>query len=255
MAVYPLTEVYSLTVTPTIVKLAAGVGRRLRPLTDSAPKILLDIGNGQSLLGCQLEALAGCGLRRVRLVLGYRAEQVEAALESYRGFDFEVVYNPFYRVSDNLVSAWMGLRGLSGHAILINGDNLYTPAILERLVRSGDAISMAVRKKASYDADDMKVFVRDGLVVDVGKELDAAAAAGESMGMISFRGGGLASMWATLDRMVRSEECLNSFYLSALRRLMHASTPVRANAYEGCGWAEIDDADDLESVRRLRVSG
>lgn len=62
-------------------------------------------------------------------------------------------------------------------------------------------------------------------------------------------------MWATLDLMVRSEEHLREFYLSALRRLMYESVPVRANEYEGGGWAEIDDAGDLETVRRRRPSG
>ena len=237
---------------PTIVKLAAGVGKRLQPLTCSSPKSLLDIGNDQTLLDSQLEALAGCGVRRVRFVLGYRAEQIEAALTGYPGFDFEVVYNPFYKMSDNLISAWMGLRELSGHVLLINGDNMYSPAILEQLIRADHAISMAVRKKETYDPDDMKVFMKDNLIVDIGKELDPASTDGESMGMVSFRHDGLASVWATLDRMVRSEENLTAFYLAALRRLMYESYPVHATEYDGGDWAEIDLVEDLETVRHLR---
>lgn len=234
---------------PTIVKLAAGAGKRLHPLTISKPKSLLDIRNGQTLLDCQLEALATCGVRRVRFVLGYRAEQIEAALAAYSGFDFEVVYNPFYKMADNLISAWMGLRGLSGHVLLINGDNMYSPAVLEQLISAEHAISMAVRKKESYDPDDMKVFMKENLIVDIGKELDPASTDGESMGMVSFRHNGLASMWTALDRMVRSEENLTAFYLAALRRLMYESYPVHATQYHGGDWAEIDHVEDLEAVR------
>jgi UDP-N-acetylglucosamine diphosphorylase / glucose-1-phosphate thymidylyltransferase / UDP-N-acetylgalactosamine diphosphorylase / glucosamine-1-phosphate N-acetyltransferase / galactosamine-1-phosphate N-acetyltransferase len=60
---------------PDAIVLAAGRGNRLRPLTDSLPKVLVPIG-GKPLLAFHLEALRKVGVRRVVIVVGYRSSQV-----------------------------------------------------------------------------------------------------------------------------------------------------------------------------------
>ena len=53
------------------VILAAGMARRLRPLTDTMPKCLLKIGN-KSLLQRSVDALISCGINEFVVVTGYR---------------------------------------------------------------------------------------------------------------------------------------------------------------------------------------
>jgi NDP-sugar pyrophosphorylase family protein len=60
-----------------VVVMAAGEGRRLRPLTERWPKPVLPI-DGRPVLATLLRALGEEGLRRVVLVAGHLAEQVEA---------------------------------------------------------------------------------------------------------------------------------------------------------------------------------
>ena len=71
------------------VVLAAGRGVRLGVLTASTPKVLLPV-NHRPLLDYHLEALASVGVRRVAVVVHYRAEQVEQHLEGGRPFGLEV---------------------------------------------------------------------------------------------------------------------------------------------------------------------
>lgn len=61
------------------VLLAAGLGTRLRPLTDHTPKCLVDI-RGQVLLDIWLDALAAAGVDEVLVNLHHLPEQVEAHL-------------------------------------------------------------------------------------------------------------------------------------------------------------------------------
>lgn len=59
--------------------LAAGRGERLRPLTDSTPKPLVELG-GRPLLAHHLEALAAAGFREIVINQGHLGDQLPAAL-------------------------------------------------------------------------------------------------------------------------------------------------------------------------------
>ncbi|MFY0991369.1 N-acetylmuramate alpha-1-phosphate uridylyltransferase MurU [Halomonas sp. C05BenzN] len=67
--------------------LAAGLGTRMRPLTDHCPKPLLPVG-GKPLIVHHLERLAAGGINEVVINVSYRAEQIIAALGD--GSDFGV---------------------------------------------------------------------------------------------------------------------------------------------------------------------
>lgn len=62
-----------------VMILAAGRGERLRPLTDSIPKPLLEVG-GRTLLGRHLERLAGAGFRDAVINVSHLAEQIVARI-------------------------------------------------------------------------------------------------------------------------------------------------------------------------------
>jgi choline kinase len=237
-----------------IVILAAGTGSRLMPLTRNTPKSLLDLGNGYSLLESQLHAIHACGVRKVTLVTGYRSEQIEAKIHHYKDFKFRIVFNPFYRLANNLVSAWMGLKDREGEIVLINGDDVFKAGVLQRLMDHPGDMAMVVSRKPAYDADDMKVLTRGDRVLDVGKDLPPEEANGESIGMFLLRDLGLRTLQGTLDAMVRSEDSLQLFYLAAFRRLMkegHAIHPVDCLPKE---WSEVDFHPDLDLVKeRLKV--
>lgn len=63
----------------TAMVLAAGLGTRLRPITDTIPKPLIELG-GRTLLDHALDRLALVGVERAVVNVHYRAEQIEAAL-------------------------------------------------------------------------------------------------------------------------------------------------------------------------------
>ena len=110
------------------VILSAGQGSRLLPLTEDLPKCLLDL-EGRSMLEWQLRALAEVGVREAVVITGFRSEKVEAAVEKiappgHRGAN---LFNPFYKVADNLASCWMARGELRGDCLLINGDTLFEP--------------------------------------------------------------------------------------------------------------------------------
>jgi glucose-1-phosphate thymidylyltransferase len=77
-------------VIPAVV-IAAGLGTRLRPLTERYAKPVLPI-DGQPVVGRLLRDLARAGCRRVTIVTGHLAEQVETLLGDGSRFGVEVRY-------------------------------------------------------------------------------------------------------------------------------------------------------------------
>jgi NDP-sugar pyrophosphorylase family protein len=72
--------------------LAGGLATRLRPVTDTIPKALVDI-NGEPFLAHQLRLLSRSGLDRVVLCTGYRGEQVREFAGNGRTFGLQVEYS------------------------------------------------------------------------------------------------------------------------------------------------------------------
>ena len=104
--------------------LSAGQGSRLGHLTDDKPKCLIDF-NGRTLLDRQLDALAANGVDEAVVVTGFRDDQIEASLARRAGGPkVRTVYNPFYKVADNLGSLFVAKDEIDGDCLVWNGDTL-----------------------------------------------------------------------------------------------------------------------------------
>jgi MurNAc alpha-1-phosphate uridylyltransferase len=75
--------------------LAAGRGERLRPVTDTLPKALVEV-RGVSLLERQLERLRRAGVDRVVINLGWRGESIVERIGDGSRFGVHAVYSPEY---------------------------------------------------------------------------------------------------------------------------------------------------------------
>ena len=115
--------------------LAAGKGERLWPLTRNMPKSLLEIGNGITMLENQILCLSESGIKEVFIVVGYRAEQIEAKIKHLIEFNCEIktIYNPFFDISNNLHSLWFAKEVMFEDFIIINGDDVLIPKVIKGL--------------------------------------------------------------------------------------------------------------------------
>jgi choline kinase len=237
---------------PHAIVLSAGQGRRLLPLTAETPKCLLPIEGGHTVLEHQLEALAECGITSATVMTGFGREQVEAHLAGHRSHRLAVRtrYNPFYSVSDNLVTCWLASADMRDDFVLLNGDTLFDPAILELVLgKSTGPVTVTIDRKPGYDDDDMKVVTgRDGRLVTVGKTIAPADAHGEAIGLSVFRGVGCHAFRRALEHAVQDPDAVGRWYLDVIDGLAR-SLPVHCASIEGLWWCEIDTAADLEAAR------
>ncbi len=239
--------------------LSAGQGRRLMPLTKSAPKCLLPVDGDQPVLDLQLRALATAGVRRAIVMVGFGAEQVEQHLAETRipGIEVETRFNPFFASSDNLVTCWLARPDMDGDFLLINGDTLFDASVPQRLIAAPIApITVTIDRKARYDDDDMKVCLSRGRRLQaIGKKLDPKLHIdGEAIGMIRFLGPGTREFRDALDQSVRSVKSHGAWYLSVVNEIAQRSR-VETCSIEGAWWAEIDSPEDLASARAAYGEG
>ncbi len=233
--------------------LSAGQGSRLLPHTVDRPKCLLDLA-GRTMLGWQLQALAAAGISEAVVVTGFRAELVEQALPSMTppGMAVRTLFNPFYKVADNLASCWMVRHEMSGPVLTLNGDTLLEPGIVERLIAAPPSdITVTIDRKPSYDEDDMKVITENDRLLAIGKKLEMARVTGESIGFLRYSGKGAAAFVAEIERTMHTPEGTGLWYLSAIHRLANSGTEVRIASIEGLDWAELDFPADLENCREI----
>ncbi len=235
------------------IVLSAGQGKRLLPLTESAPKCMLPVDGDRSILEIQLQTLAACGIERATVIVGFGAEHVERFLSTttIAGMAVETIYNPFFSSSDNLATCWLARHLMEQDFILLNGDTLFEEPVLGHLLDGPEGpITVSIDHKSSYDDDDMKVSIDDdGRMLAIGKTLKPETVNGESIGMLHFAGSGPRLFRDALERTIRSPEALRAWYLSVINDLAQENA-VGTVSVHGLWWREVDAPEDLEDVRR-----
>jgi choline kinase len=233
--------------------LAAGRGERLYPLTRNMPKSLLEIGDGITLIENQLMSLVRGGVEDIVIVVGYKAEQIEAKIKDLKEIKCNVktIYNPFYDISSNLISLWLTSPEMEEDFLIINGDDVFVPEVIRGLmqVNNDKEICLVIDRKKVYDNEDMKVIVRKNRVKRIGKDIDCKGANGESVGIMRLLGKSRQLFKTVLCDMVRDEKNRGAFYLSVFQQIIDMGWPVYYFEIEPDQWAEVDFHPDLELVR------
>lgn len=110
--------------------LAAGMGTRLRPLTLTRPKSLIEV-KGTSLIERQIVFLKERGIDEIIVVTGYLAEQFQFLKEKY---GVELIYNDKYDVYNNFYTMYLVKEYLSD-AYVIDADNYLVENIFDPTIQ------------------------------------------------------------------------------------------------------------------------
>lgn len=115
--------------------MAAGLGKRMHPVTLSTPKPLIRV-NGVRMIDTVIEGLHENGIHEIYIVIGYLKEQFEDLKRDYPGI--KLLENPYYNTCNNISSLYIAREHVE-NAIILDGDQMiYNSEILSpEFERSG----------------------------------------------------------------------------------------------------------------------
>lgn len=233
--------------------LAAGMGTRLRPLTDDRPKCLVELA-GKSLLDHQIHALNAVGISNVHVVGGYMVEKLDRD-------DITLHVNQEFETTNMVYTLFQAENELDGEedVILSYGDIVYELQVLEKLLHCDSEVCVVSDQewlrywvaRFSNPLDDAETFEVDhqNRITGLGrKPYSVDGIQGQFIGLMKFRHDSLPRLrlaWASLQESREFGSAKSMYTTDLLQFLIDQDWDLKTVFIEN-GWAEIDSQTDLD---------
>jgi len=247
--------------------LAAGEGKRLRPLTNNKPKCMVELFN-KSLLEHQINIFNGCGINEISIVTGYKGEVID--------FDnIEYFKNPNFKITNMVETLFCAEPNLKNNVIVSYGDIIFEKKVLEKLIKSEYDISLIVdlnwkkywNERFENPLDDAESLVQDsdGFIRDIGqKTSNFKNIQGQYIGLMKFQNEGVNFLKnfykkAKLDSVEKNVLNPNlpfsqSYMTDLLQGMIHSGCDIMGISISG-GWLELDSIDDYQLYTKKYFDG
>lgn len=232
-----------------VVILAAGIGQRLRPLTEKNPKSLLEINN-MSLLERFIKEFTKNDVKKFMIVVGHCKEKVEEAISTLKekyNIIIKVVENEKYDVTNTSCSTYIASKNIKEDFILINGDNVLDPKIIKKIIKSENT-GMIIDNYKQLNEESFKIIIKNEKITEIGKELDIEKSSGEFIGVSKVIKKDLEDFNNILHDLIKKDP--QNYYDFAYKYLSEL-TKIDFIFTNGLKWTEIDDFSDWEEAKKI----
>ena len=244
--------------------LAAGEGKRLRPLTQDIPKSMVNFC-GTTLLERQIEVMQKCGINNIIVITGYKAEKINIP-------DINYLKNKNFEKTNMIETLFCAENELVGDVIVSYADIIYEKNILEKLIQSEEEISIVIDKKwEDYwkkrfddplkDAESLKID-EDGNISEIGQKANnIAEIEGQYIGLMKFDSKGVKVLREFYKKCKEKSEngrnVLNpnleferSYMTDLLQGLILSGSKLKPIVIEK-GWLEFDSINDYHLYQKM----
>lgn len=233
--------------------LVAGEGKRLRPLTFTCPKCLIQVGK-VSILKQIIDSLVINGVEEITIVVGYLAKQViETFGSKYLKTKIYYVENQNYLNTNSMYSLFLGLSNLKNdleRTWIIEGD-IFSDAEIFSKKTFGDICWFVDSSKNNIDGAYLRIsknnvaeslqIIRDTTLIAKDEH--------KSMGILNVSTRGVNNLKKYLSLAVK-EGKVDQYYDLILKDHFKEMS-VNVVDCSGITWQEIDTVEDLEKARKM----
>lgn len=232
--------------------LAAGLGRRLLPITENKPKPMVSVLD-KPIIEYVIDALKKAGLAHLIIVIGHKYEQLCNSLGNGSRFGIEIQYSlnhDFYNGNATSLNAGKEFVEDDELFLLLMADHLIDSAIIRKaLINSDQAPLLCVDKTPCYPSqvdDATKVLMNsESFIKDIGKNISFWNAIDTGVFILNSK---------IFQIIENTEISCATFPLTlsrCLKQMISKGNPLWACDVSGCFWLDIDTPGDLLFAEQL----
>lgn len=229
--------------------LAAGLGTRLRPITDTVPKCMVPV-NGQCIIDKQIDNLIDNGFDQsdIYVIGGYLEDVLKRhLLENYSKINF--ISNPRYNETNNMYSLYLASPFVKGEEfLLMNADVFYDSDIIKGLLqKEGSQIAC---DNSQYLEESMKITLDDkGNINHIGKKITEDEHYAVSIDVYRINQESSKILFEEIEDTILNRKDENSWTEMALDSIFD-KTSFSPYVIEN-RWFEIDTLEDLATAEKI----
>lgn len=249
--------------------LAAGEGRRLRPLTNDIPKSMVKLF-GMTLLERQINTFRKCDINDIIIIGGYNNEMIDFPnIKKYKNLHYD---------STNMVETLFCAKNELTETVIISyGDIIFEKKVLNALISSDEDFSVVVDKnwKKYWDVrfsdplKDAESLKMDSMknILEIGQNINSInEIEGQYIGLMKFQGKSLKFIKKFYEKTKEQarksgKNPLNpripfrkSYMTDFIQGLINAGCKIKAVSIIN-GWLELDNNDDYKIYNKMYQEG
>ena len=237
--------------------LAAGMGKRLKELTQNNTKCMIKV-NGVTLIDRMLHQIERQHLSRIIIVVGYKGKELIDYIHTL-GIEtpIEFVFNPYYDKTNNIYSLALAKEKLcQDDTLLFESDLVFEESVLKWLISDPRETLALVDKYESWmdgtcvkltDDDSIEAFV-PGNKFKFNEIKDYY----KTVNIYKFGKHFSKTCYVPFLEAYQSALGENEYYEQVLRVItMLDNAEIKAKRLEGQKWYEIDDIQDLDIAESI----
>ena len=245
-----------------VIILAAGMGSRLRPLTNDKPKCMIKLFN-ETLIERQIKIFHSCNINDITIVTGYRNEMIDIP-------DVNYVKNENYETTNMNESLFCALEPSNSHVLVTYSDIVFEQKIIQQMLEITDGIRLAVNlnwkkyyqnRKNHPLSEAENVLVENERILQIRKNISKSLQnqqIGEFLGIMMLSSDHIKILLQRYSYLKKnhigafhnSPSLSNAYITDMLQEIINYGVNVKPVFIEG-KWFEIDTPEDLKNTEKL----
>ena len=235
--------------------LAAGMGRRLKDLTQNNTKCMVKV-NGRTLIDRLLCQLNRKSISKIIIVVGYEGQKlidyIESEIRPFVSVPIEYINNPIFDKTNNIYSLGLAKQNLiQDDTLLFESDLIIEDSMIDLLLDDPrDNLALVDRYQSWMDGTCLRLDADDNIIEFIsGKQFDFSRSEGcfKTVNIYKFSKEFSRTYYVPFLEAYCSALGNNEYYEQVLRVIAMLDKPmIKAKRLDGQVWYEIDDIQDLD---------